>query len=151
MLLDLTIDMPPQGKQRARARIVYRGGKPAIVMTTPNATRRFERAIAKHARRVFDGDPVSGVLGIRVDAYFRRPAKPPKGHPCRAGTGVLPFGMGGRYPDSSNVLKAVEDALNGVVYVDDAQISDARCVRWWAEEAQASCVRVRVWRMDVRG
>jgi len=59
------------------------------------------------------------------------------------------MGMGGStYPDASNVLKAAEDALNGVVYHDDKQISDARCVRYWADEAQASTLVITVWRID---
>lgn len=32
-------------------------------------------------------------------------------------------------PDASNILKAVEDALNGVAYKDDKQIVNAQCVK----------------------
>jgi Holliday junction resolvase RusA-like endonuclease len=32
-------------------------------------------------------------------------------------------------PDASNILKAVEDALNGIAYNDDKQILDSRCIK----------------------
>jgi len=42
-------------------------------------------------------------------------------------------------PDASNILKAVEDALNGIAYEDDRQIVEARVVkhdreRWECEK-----------------
>jgi Holliday junction resolvase RusA-like endonuclease len=32
-------------------------------------------------------------------------------------------------PDSSNILKAVEDALNNIAYKDDSQICDSRSIK----------------------
>ena len=37
-------------------------------------------------------------------------------------------------PDASNLLKAVEDALNGVVYHDDSQIVQVRVTKEWSFE-----------------
>ena len=37
-------------------------------------------------------------------------------------------------PDSSNILKAVEDALNGIAYHDDAQIVESRICRYYSED-----------------
>lgn len=41
-------------------------------------------------------------------------------------TVYCPWGKKGLKRDLSNVLKLVEDACNGVLYVDDAQIKDIR-------------------------
>lgn len=113
---------------------------------TPPATRKHETHLARAARRAWPHKPLEGVLGIRVDAYWARPVKPRKGHPCRdAVAEAFPLAMGGKYPDSDNVLKAVSDALNGVVYADDAQISLCIAQRWWAEVGRGSRVEVAVW------
>ncbi len=50
-------------------------------------------------------------------------------------------------PDASNVLKAVEDALNGIAYADDRQIVDARVIkhdreRWECEKIVVTLVEV---------
>lgn len=36
-------------------------------------------------------------------------------------------------PDLSNVLKAVEDALNGIAYADDAQITELHVTKYYSE------------------
>ena len=36
-------------------------------------------------------------------------------------------------PDVDNVLKLIMDALNGVAYLDDKQVVDARCAKMYAD------------------
>ena len=46
-------------------------------------------------------------------------------------------------PDGSNILKLIEDALNGLVYRDDAQIIDARILKVKVEgQAQRAMIHV---------
>lgn len=115
---------------------------------TPAATLAFERHIAREVRKVC-GEPHTGVLGLEVIGQWRRPAKPSKGHPTRSGPShAFPLGMGGSaYCDADNLLKAVADALNGVAYLDDAQLAEVCCRRMWADEAAPSSVRVVVYRV----
>ncbi|MDR1662523.1 MAG: RusA family crossover junction endodeoxyribonuclease [Azoarcus sp.] len=40
-------------------------------------------------------------------------------------------------PDCSNVLKGIEDAMNGVVWVDDRQAVDVRVSKSYAEIPEA--------------
>ena len=40
-------------------------------------------------------------------------------------------------PDSSNVLKAIEDALNGIVYLDDSQIIEHSMKKIYSEDPRA--------------
>lgn len=139
----LTLQTPPRGKQRPR---LGRNGR----VFTPMPTRRYEAMIKAAARKVWGAKtPLRCMVGFRCDAYFRRPKEPTKGHPCNTGpVGVFPMGMGGSvYPDSSNVLKAAEDALNGVVYKDDSQVHIATCARWWAAKGEGSSVVINVWRI----
>ncbi|WP_232448916.1 RusA family crossover junction endodeoxyribonuclease [Burkholderia ubonensis] len=52
-----------------------------------------------------------------------------------------------KMPDASNVLKAVEDGMNGVVYVDDGQVVD----QWVSKRyARAPGVRVEVIELNLQ-
>lgn len=37
-------------------------------------------------------------------------------------------------PDSSNLLKVIEDSLNGILWYDDAQIVDTRGSKWYRDK-----------------
>lgn len=65
---------------------------------------------------------MTGPLYMRVRAYFLRPksAKKRVHHTVK--------------PDGSNVLKLVEDALNGLLYPDDSAIVDAQVQKFYGEE-----------------
>lgn len=39
-------------------------------------------------------------------------------------TSLSPYGFEEGVPDSDNIVKPIRDALNGVIYVDDYQITD---------------------------
>lgn len=43
-------------------------------------------------------------------------------------------------PDSSNVLKAIEDALNTIAYKDDAQIVETRVSRYYGEQPKVEVI-----------
>ena len=45
-------------------------------------------------------------------------------------------------PDVSNVIKSVEDGLNGIAYHDDSQISELMVFRYYGEEPGV-CVEIR--------
>lgn len=52
-------------------------------------------------------------------------------------------------PDCSNLVKAVEDALNGICYDDDSQITDSRVVKQYAT-VPSVFVRIRKIRISFR-
>jgi len=136
--IEVWIPIVPKGKQRHR----IANGR----AYTPQQTRRFEASIRKAVAASYDGDPVTCGVRIIVDAFFARPKKPHRGHLCNRSDGPHPLSMGGScYPDSSNVLKAAEDAMNGVAYVDDAQAADVQCRRWWVARGDEPGMHIRVW------
>lgn len=47
-------------------------------------------------------------------------------------------------PDASNILKAVEDAANGLLFVDDSQIARVTVERYVGAQEEAPFVRVTV-------
>ena len=61
----ITIVVPGRPQPKQRPRLTRRG--PA---RTPTPTKRYERKVAAYARKVYQGPPLTGVCGIRVDAYW---------------------------------------------------------------------------------
>lgn len=94
-----TIPGRPRGKERPR---MGKGGK----FYTPKRTREYEELVAWCARAAYREDPTT--LPVRLNLIIRSSKS-------RA--------------DTSNILKAVEDGMNGVVYVDDRQIKEIHISR----------------------
>lgn len=93
MTKTIRFEVPGQPKPKQRARVV---GKHAF---TPQATKDYEQLVAWHARfaatECLDGD-------LWVTCHFYRKGK--------------------QRADVDNLLKAVLDACNGIVWADDKQI-----------------------------
>ncbi len=127
----------PHGKGRPRAS--SRGG--FVRMYTPAATQAYETLIAKQAAFARGDWPVMATpMSLRVAAYHPIPASWSKRKQQQALAGDLIPGK----PDLDNVAKAVLDALNGVVYLDDKQV-----VRLVAEKRYSFEPRVEVYVHEV--
>ena len=70
--------------------------------------------------RKYKGEKLAGCVSVEVDIY----PKMPKGTPKKL-TSIPAM----KKPDVDNVLKIVMDALNGVAYDDDKQVTRARVER----------------------
>ena len=106
----------PQGKGRPRV------GKVAghVRMFTPPKTESYEALIALFAHQAMQGRPlIAGPVRVTVDLVFAIPASWSKKKRAQAEQGAI---WPTTKPDVDNVLKAVCDAINGVVWVDDVQI-----------------------------
>ncbi|APG11414.1 hypothetical protein BKD09_24070 [Bradyrhizobium japonicum] len=131
----VTIKLPgaPQGKGRARA--FLRGDR--IGHYTPQKTRSYESLIfgaavdAMHDRPPFD-EPVLFTLS----ATFPVPASWSERKRQRALAGEI---KPAKKPDLDNVAKAWNDALNGVVYRDDALIVVMFLDKRYGPQAQVVC------------
>lgn len=92
-------------------------------MFTPAKTVAYEGLIAFAAQEAMDGGPLmEGPLSVDVTAVFPIPASWSKKRVAGAAWHT------GR-PDGDNLLKAVGDGLNGIVWKDDSQVSSARIVK----------------------
>lgn len=101
-------------------------GRPRATKTgrlyTPGKTRDWEslaRVLAQAAMK--HGEPIAGPVEVTVRAVFPIPASWPAWKRVAAADGQVAHTA---KPDGDNVLKAAKDALNGVVYRDDAQVVD---------------------------
>jgi Holliday junction resolvase RusA-like endonuclease len=117
--LKITLPGQPVPKGRPRARIAYRGKKPFISFYQPPETVAYEQRLAQEAFLLVRGRCLlSGALCLEMKVYIA----PPKSWSAKK-TGLAIKGeiLPTSRPDADNYLKII-DALNGVVWEDDAQI-----------------------------
>ena len=106
----------PVGKGRPRAST--RGG--FVRMYTDAKTLGYEAAIADEAARAMSGaEPFETPMQMQVSCYYPIPKSWPKKIKQEA---IDEERFPNVKPDLDNVVKAILDALNGVVYRDDAQV-----------------------------
>jgi Holliday junction resolvase RusA-like endonuclease len=104
----------PRGKQVAR---VTRGGTHTFM---PDQTADEMEAIGYIASAAMAGrPPLVGPLELRFCAWVPVPSRLRKAERELAIAGVL---LPTHKPDGSNYQKLLEDACNGIVWVDDAQV-----------------------------
>lgn len=127
----------PKGKGRPRAS--SRGG--FVRMYTPAATQSYENEIAGLAAKAMgELSVLSTPISLRVVAHHAIPASWSKKKQLSALNGEVIPGK----PDLDNVAKAVLDAMNGVVYVDDKQV-----IRLIAEKRYSMEPKVEVYVHEV--
>ena len=125
----------PTGKDRPRfARATGR-------IYTPNKTAAYENLVKLEYERTYTGKRFGDyvALKMRVRAYYSIPKRTSKRKQEQMAGGTLrPM----KKPDASNVLKAIEDGLNGVAYRDDAQIVHVEVEKWFSDIPR---VEVELW------
>lgn len=111
MSIAFTVPGEPQGKGRPRV------GR--MRMFTPAKTAAYEGLIALAAKQSMGPLPLMlGAVHVEVEAVCSVPRSWSKRKQAEALAGaVRPTGK----PDADNVLKAVCDGMNGVVFKDDSQ------------------------------
>ena len=128
----------PGGSKRAFFN--KRSGK-AMVVETGKYTKDWRNTIAIVAHTAFKGRSLlTGPLELTVMFYMPRPA-------CHYGTGknkdVLKEGAPSYHtsaPDTTKLLRALEDALTGVIWRDDAQIAVQYGHKLYAKNAGADVI-----------
>ncbi|MHB0820111.1 RusA family crossover junction endodeoxyribonuclease [Stutzerimonas stutzeri] len=130
-----TVPGEPQGKGRPR---IGRVGAHAR-MFTPAKTVAYEGLVALAAQEAMAGRGlITGPVLIELEILHGVPQSMSKKRKALALAGeIKPM----RKPDTDNVLKAICDACNGVVWRDDVQNTDGMYRRRYAE---VPCVRVRI-------
>ena len=122
--LRITIPGAPRGKARAR---VTRFGA-----YTPAPTRNAEAFAKMCAVKAMDGrPPFEGALRVGMSVIVPIPESWSRKRKMAAAAG---YDRPAKKPDASNVAKLVEDAFNGVVYRDDAQIVELFVAKHYGDQ-----------------
>lgn len=108
-------------------------GKIWIHFYNEKETEQHEAAIKEYASllmRKVRNEPTERPLAVIVHAFRTIPKSWSLIERARSLVGnILPTSR----PDGDNYLKLVQDALNGVVYKDDAQIVDSRVIKRYSD------------------
>jgi len=128
----------PRSKLRARHRALIRGGQivlskkgnPVILSYTPKQTGEEEFAFRMIAAAAMEGRrPFEGEIELKLCAYRRIPESWSKKKQADARADrIRPTPK----PDIDNTMKLI-DGMKGVVWIDDAQITDAHIFKRYSD------------------
>lgn len=111
----------PVAKPRPR---VTRTGHAYTPTHAMEAERRLRQAwVGEHGAA-----PLAGPVSLDLEVWLRMPGSVPKKHRATA----RPV----KRPDLDNFAKTVLDALNGVAWLDDAQVVEITCRKSYADPVQ---------------
>lgn len=125
----VTITIPGEPKAKGRGRIGMLNGRPMIF--TPPETRENENNIRHFARRAMgDKKPFGCPVYVKIYAYKSVPESKSKTWKQAALDGKL---FPTNKPDIDNYIKSALDALNGIVWIDDIQVTDVYSRKRYSE------------------
>ncbi|MBY4674305.1 RusA family crossover junction endodeoxyribonuclease [Burkholderia multivorans] len=127
--------VPGKPVAKGRPRFVRRG--PHVRTYTPEPTERYENLVKMAAREAMrDDEPYAGPVRLIVDIGVPIPASWSEKRQRAAAAGAI---GATKKPDADNVVKALKDGMNGVVYGDDGQVVDL-----WVSKRYATTPGVRI-------
>ena len=142
MIVTFTIPGQPQGKGRPRVGKIGQHAR----LYTPGKTVAYEGLIARAAQVALAGRPMlAGGVAMNLFLDCQIPASWSAKRQREALAGEI---MPTTKPDADNVLKAVCDGCNGVLWRDDVQVIDVRLRKRYAATPG---VRVEAWALQVQG
>lgn len=127
-MISLTLDIEPVAK--GRPRFDRRG-----VVRTPETTRRFERELRLMVRPHAPRSPILGAIKLVCAFYLIPPKRKVREYPTVK-------------PDGDNLLKAVKDALNGIMWVDDAQVIECQFFKFYDWTARRGRIEITIEEME---
>lgn len=139
-VLDFCVPGLPVAK--ARARFARRGAN--VTTYTPEKTERYENLVGMAANLAMKGrPPFDAAILLNVAIYLSIPQSWSAKRQAKAVDGFI---GATKKPDADNVLKALKDGMNGIVYVDDSRITDVILKKRYAQSPR---VEISVHCLDV--
>ena len=136
MTLICSFQIPGEPVGKGRPRMTTRGGK--VRSFTPEKTASYEAlTIAAYRDAGGSGGIIESPVAVTLACQFAMPKSwSAKKRSMMTGAWCT------KKPDADNVAKAVCDALNGVLWRDDAQVVDLSVEKRWCDGGGAVTVHV---------
>lgn len=131
-MITFTVPGEPVAKGRPRATTI--GGHAR--MYTPAKTAAYEQLVAVYAKAAMKNAPLlEHPVRLHLGIYCKVPGSWSKKRRAAALGGME---RPAKAPDIDNIVKALADGMNGIVYVDDSQIVELACSKHYAIEPYVS-------------
>lgn len=131
--MTITVTVPGDPVAKGRPRFTRTGQS-----YTPAKTKKFENLVRlAYSLQQPDRKPAEGPIELTVCAYFRIPTSWSKKKQAEAATEQMKKIS---KPDLDNCLKAVQDGLNGVAWLDDAQVSDTHTKKRYSRKPRVDII-----------
>ena len=117
-------------------------GRPRFTRTgfayTDKRTASFENLVRlAYAEKYPDRVPSDVSISLYVDAYFSIPKSWSKKKRADAANNII---FKTSRPDLDNIVKAISDGLNGVAWIDDAQITEFHSWKGFSENPRTEVI-----------
>ena len=129
MIIQFIVPAIPIAQPRQRHRVIQQsGGRAFATNYTPknDPVNAFKAAVQLAASNAYRGPPIEGPVEMDVVFVMPRPKSmiwKKRDMPRVPHTGK---------PDRDNMLKSLQDALEGLLFRNDSQIYDGRATKWIA-------------------
>lgn len=115
--------------EQIRARVAHRGSH--ITMYDPPKVKKFKKELYQLAKELYHGDRADGAIEVEISFY--RPVQKSLSKKERARR------LSGEHrptvkPDLDNYIKSTLDALNGILWTDDARIVDLHAHKYYSDD-----------------
>ena len=132
----ISFTVPGDPVAQPRPQISTRGGFARAFVPRVHPIYVYRDAIQLAAKVAMAGQaPITGPVSLRVWFCIARPKSHSKAR--RADHNHT------QKPDASNMLKGLEDALNGICWVDDSQITEVWVSKRWTEIEPRTIVEIK--------
>ncbi len=118
--------IPGKPRTKGNSARIFKKGRRRFVMPSAAAVSA-EKSARDYVAIQWTRPPLEGALQVDVSFVF---ALPKKKNGCEVGDPCL------KKVDRGNLLKLVEDAMNGIAYKDDSQIVAGDVSKWWGVQDQ---------------
>lgn len=134
--------------KRRDGSLVMRGGNPIInIVDAGKGNKEWRRSVAIMARRVMDSaPPFVGPVSLNIDFTFARPTSHYRGESKLNDLRNSAPKFRTQKPDALKLARSTEDAMTGIVYVDDAQVVELFVSKAWGEASGAEITVTEIFR-----
>lgn len=114
--------------EQARPRATRRGRH--ITMYDPTKVKKFKKELGQLARSQYKDEPLDGMLEVKISFYRQVQKSLSKIERSRRLSGEHRPTV---KPDLDNYIKSTLDALNGILWTDDARIVDLHAHKYYSD------------------